>query len=89
MSLRQKPNAAKAHVTGFKANSMKSKYIYGTEIKQIMFVAGENAAIARQTLELVEDIVKGQLIEMVCALLYYNSVPTGLYTCGFTLEPNI
>lgn len=68
---------------------MKSKYIYGTEIKQIMFVAGENAAIARQTLELVEDIVKGQLIEMVCALLYYNSVPTGLYTCGFTLEPNI
>ncbi|KAG0312628.1 Transcription initiation protein spt3 [Dissophora globulifera] len=44
----------------------KSRYRYQTEIQQMMFVFGEVSDAIQETTMLVEDIVRSQVIEIIC-----------------------
>ena len=46
-------------------NGSGKDYKYGTEISQMMFVFGEVQDPMSETVNLVEDIVKSQIIELV------------------------
>ncbi|KAK4688311.1 transcription initiation protein SPT3, partial [Tremellales sp. Uapishka_1] len=60
--------SAKKRKTAPTANvdaSLKNEYKYSTEISQMMFVFGEVQDPLSETVRLVEDIVRGQIIEIV------------------------
>ena len=42
------------------------EYKYSTEISQMMFVFGEVQEPLQETVNLVEDIVRSQVLEIVC-----------------------
>lgn len=48
------------------------EYKYFTEISQMMFVFGEVQDPAPETVNLVEDIVRSQIIELVCTRSYMS-----------------
>jgi hypothetical protein len=52
----------------------KSKYRYSSEIRQMMFVFGEVQEPLLETLNLVEDIIRSQVIEIVRILQIVNTI---------------
>lgn len=58
-------NFTPQNATAQTALLIKSKYKYQLEIQQMMFVSGEVAEPLPETLLLVEDIVRSQVIEIV------------------------
>ncbi|KAK2603448.1 Transcription initiation protein spt3 [Conoideocrella luteorostrata] len=44
---------------------MSTPVVFGTEIKQMMFVAGEGADPSAETVSLIENIVKAQIVHMI------------------------
>ena len=51
------------------------EYKYSTEISQMMFVVGEVQEPMAETVNLVEDIVRSQIIELVRELLCQTGNP--------------
>ena len=51
------------------------EYKYFTEISQMMFVFGEVQDPAPETVNLVEDIVRSQIIELVSACVWTSASP--------------
>ena len=51
---------------GYQQDKERAKYKYQSEIQQMMFVFGEVADPWPETTMLVEDIVRSQVIEIVC-----------------------
>ncbi|CAG8665265.1 20111_t:CDS:2, partial [Racocetra fulgida] len=52
-------------ISGYQREDEKSKYRYSSEIQQMMFVFGEVPEPLTETIQLVEDIVRSQVIEIV------------------------
>lgn len=50
------------------------EYKYFTEISQMMFVFGEVQDPLPETVNLVEDIVRSQIIELVCPACFVSSM---------------
>jgi transcription initiation protein SPT3 len=46
--------------------SEKDKFKYRIEIQQMMFVSGETGEPSPETTGIIEEMVRGQVVEMVC-----------------------